>query len=196
MLFRSAFRGEDELQRIGSVDCGDVDALRGGIGGFFAIAILLALDGGAFDRGILRHRADGGDEYDSAESRTGSIARADYGGLRDDVYGRAADWVADRGWGGETHWGAVYVSGVWDFVFLGEHVFYFSRGDAFAAAAGSVGNGLRGIWAVKPARFGEWRVSGLAEAWASRVDCGKDGIDCVALGGQRADGIRGRGIGG
>jgi hypothetical protein len=40
-------------------------------------------------------------------------------------------------------------------VFFGEHDFYFSRGDAFAAAAGSAGDGLGRIWAIEPAGFGE-----------------------------------------
>ncbi len=132
---RAAFCREDELQRIGALDCSDVDDLRGGIGDFFAVESLLAVDGGAAGGGILRNVADGGDEYHSAESRPGSIARADYGGLRDDVYGRAADWVAHRRGSGETYRRALYAGGVWDALFFWEHDFYFSRGDAIAAAA-------------------------------------------------------------
>ena len=124
------------------MDCGDFDDLRGGVSGFFGVEIFLAFDGGAARGGILRYRADGGYEYYFAESCAGSVARSDYGGLRDDVYGCAADWVAHRGWSGEADWGAVYAGGVWDALFLGEYCFYFSGGDAFAAAAGGAGYGL------------------------------------------------------
>ena len=99
--------------------------MRGGAGDFFGVEIFLAFDGGAARGGILRYRADGGYEYDFAEPRAGSVAREDYGGLRDNVYGGAADRVVDCGGSGETDWGAVYVGGVWDVVFFGEYCFYF-----------------------------------------------------------------------
>ena len=117
------------------MDCGDVDDMRYRVSDFFAVARVLVVDGGAFGRRVLRYGADGGDEYDSAESRAGSVARADYGGLRDDVYGRAADWVAHCWRSGEADWGALYVGGIWDALLFGEHGFYFSRSYAFAAAA-------------------------------------------------------------
>ena len=142
----AAFCSSDELQGTGAVDCGDVDTLRGWFGDFFAIEIVLAVDGRAFGCGILRHGADGGDEYDFTESCARPTTRTDHGGLRDDVYGRAADWVADRGDRGEAYRGAAYIGPVWDVMFLGEFGFYFSRGDAFAAAAGGSGSGVVGWW--------------------------------------------------
>jgi len=128
------------------VDCGYFDDLRGGVGDFFAVADFLAFDDGAARGGVLRYRADGGYKYYFAESRAGSVAREDYGGLRDDVYGRAADWVADCGGSGDADWGALYLGGVWDALLFGEYCFYFSRRDAFAEAAGGVGGGLEGTW--------------------------------------------------
>jgi len=178
------------------VDRGDLDDLRGGIGDFLAVTIFLAFDGGAIGGGILRYRADGSDEYDFAESRAGSVTRADHGGLRDDVYGSAADRVAHCGRSGETDWGALSVGGVWDFMFFGEHGFYFSSGDAFAAAAGGAGDGLRGIRAIEPGGFGERCVSGRGKPHPCRVDLVEDGIDFGALRGQGADGIGGGGVGG
>ncbi len=74
-----------------------------GLVDFLAITVLLAFDGGALGGRILRNRADGGDEYDSAESRPGSVARTDHGGLRDDVHGRAAHRVAHRRGSGEAY---------------------------------------------------------------------------------------------
>ena len=51
------------------------------------------------------------------------------------------------------HIGAPYtLGGVWNALFFGEHDFYFSRGHAFAAAAGSASHCLGWIWAVEPVR--------------------------------------------
>jgi hypothetical protein len=40
-------------------------------------------------------------------------------------------------------------------VFLGQHGLYLSGSHALAAAARSACNGLGGIWAIQPGRFGE-----------------------------------------
>ena len=152
------------------MDCGDVDDMRCGVGDFRAVAIFLAFDGRAFGGWVLRYRADGGDEYYFAESRARPTARADHGGLRDDVYGGAANRVAHCGGSGEAHRGALYVGGVWDVVLFGEYGFYFSRSHAIAAAAGSASNRLGGIWAVEPGGFGERCVSGRGKPRPYRVD--------------------------
>ena len=125
-----------------------------GSGPFFAVAIILALDGDAADRWILRHGADGGDEYDFAEPRAGSVARAHHGRLRDHVHGCAADRVADCGGNCHADRRAVYARGVWNALFFGEHDFYFPGGDSVAAAAGGVGRCLGRIGSVEPCGFG------------------------------------------
>ena len=78
------------------MDRSDVDDLRDRVGDFFAVEIVLAVDGGTADHWILRNSTDGGDEHDFAKSSARSIARENYGGLRDDVHGRAADRVSHR----------------------------------------------------------------------------------------------------
>src|SRR4029077_125754 len=116
----AAFRGEDELQGFGEMDCRDVDDLRNRSGDFLAIEGVLAVDGGAVGSGILRYGADGGDEYDFTKPRAGSIARANHGGFRDDVHGRAADRVAHRRRSGQTYRRALYADSVWNALFSGE----------------------------------------------------------------------------
>src|SRR5580658_755510 len=135
------------------MDRRDLDDLCGGIGDFLTIAIFLAFDGGAFGGWVFGNRTDGGDQYDSAESRAGSVARTDYGGLRDDVYGGPADRFAPCGGRGETDRCALYIGGIRDVVFLGEHGFYFSRSHAIRAAAGGAGHRLGRIGAVQPGGF-------------------------------------------
>jgi MFS family permease len=67
--------------------------------------------------------------------------------------GGAADRFAPCGGRGKTNRCPLYIGGIWDVVFFGEHGFYFSRSHALAAAAGSTRNRLGGIWAVEPGRF-------------------------------------------
>ncbi len=63
--------GAHDVQGFGEVDCGDVGDLFGGADCFFAVAVVLAVGGGFVCRGICGDVADGGDEYDGAESRAG-----------------------------------------------------------------------------------------------------------------------------
>src|SRR5579859_3097567 len=150
----ATFCREDELQRIGEMDRSDVDDLRDRVGDFFAVETVLAVDGGTADRWILRNSTDGGDEHDFAKSSARSIARENYGGVRDDVHGRAADRVSHCRRGGEAHRRALHARRVWDAVFSWKHDFYFSRSHAIAGPAGGAGNRLERIWAVEPIWLG------------------------------------------
>ena len=152
----ASFRGKDELQRAGEMDCGDVDDLRNRFGDFLAIEGVLAVDGGAVGSGILRYRADGGDKYDFTKPRAGPIARANHGGLRDDVHGGAADRVSHCRRRGETYRRALYAGGVWNALFSGERDLYFPCSYAIAAPTGCASNRLGRIRAVEPGGLGDW----------------------------------------
>jgi len=58
------------------------------------------------------------------------------------------------GGSGETNRCALYLGGIRDVVFFGEHDFYFSRSHAIAAATGGAGDRLGRIRAVEPVGFG------------------------------------------
>ena len=79
----------------------------------FVLAGVLVFIGSAVHCRICSDFDDGGYEYHGAEPRAGSFAGAGNGGVRDDVYGSAADWIAGGGRRGEAYWGAANTGGVW-----------------------------------------------------------------------------------
>ena len=94
------------------MDCWDGDRFVGVLDFVFVFDGVLVFGGGFICCWIFGDFDDGGDEYHGAESRAGRAAEPGDGGLRDDVYGSAADWVAGGGWCGEAHWGAAHARGV------------------------------------------------------------------------------------
>src|SRR5450631_2359129 len=157
------------------MDCHDVGDYFGLLDFVFGISRVLAVGGNFVCSGVWGDVFDGGYKYDRADSGAGCVAEPGHGGVRDDVYGRAADWVADRGWGGEAYWCAADFDGVWRDCAGSEFCFCVSGGDAVAAAAGgSVGTsgGLGGVSRC-PCRYA-WlqRVASRSFGYPRRVASG------------------------
>ena len=132
------------------MDCDDGDHFVGVSNFIFLFDRVLVFGGGFVCRGIFGDFDDGGDEYDCTESRAGRVAEPGDGGVRDDVYGSAADWVASGGRGGEAYWGAADVSGVWGDCVNGERGVCGTDDDEDADGGDADGGELGGIGAVQP----------------------------------------------